>query len=74
MATVPADGNPDDQTCKGTYTVSDEEVIANKDTVVATVGEHTLTNGQLQVLYWMQVQSFLSSEYGNYMLYYGALD
>lgn len=73
-ATVPADGNPDDQTCKGTYTVTDEEVIANRDTVVATIGEHSLTNGQLQVLYWMQVQSFLSSEYGSAMMYYGALD
>jgi len=73
-ATVPADGNPDDQTCKGTYTVTDEEVFANRDTVVATIGDHTLTNGQLQVLYWMQVQSFMASEYGSYMMYYGALD
>ena len=73
-ATVPADGNPDDETCKGTYTVSDEEAAANMNTVVATVGDHTLTNGQLQVFYWMQVQNFLSSEYGNYMLYYGVLD
>ena len=73
-ATVPADGNPDDETCKGTYTVTDEEVATNMDTVVATIGEHSLTNGQLQVFYWMQAQSFLSSEYGSYMMYYGALD
>jgi len=73
-ATIPADGNPNDQTCKGTYTVTDEEVLANRDTVVATIGDHTLTNGQLQVFYWMQVQSFLSSEYGSYMMYYGVLD
>lgn len=73
-ATVPADGNPDDETCKGTYTVTDEEAKANNDTVVATIGDHTLTNGQLQVFYWMQVQNFLSSEYGSYMLYYGVLD
>ena len=73
-ATVPADGNPDDETCKGTYTVTDEEVVANADTVVATMGEHTLTNGQLQVMYWMNVQSFLSSQYGSYMMYYGQLD
>lgn len=72
--TVPADGNPDDETCKGSYTVSDEVVIANADTIVATMGEHTLTNGQLQVFYWMQVQNFLSSEYGSYMMYYGMLD
>ena len=73
-ATVPADGNPDDETCKGTYTVTDEEVKANADTVVATIGESTLTNGQLQPFYWMNVQSFLSSQYGNYMMYYGQLD
>ena len=74
VPTIPADGNPDDETCKGTYTVTDEEAIANADTVVATIGEHTLTNGQLQAFYWMQVQSFLSSDYGSYMMYYGALD
>ena len=72
--TIPADGNPDDETCKGTYTVTDEEAVANAATVVATMGEHKLTNAQLQAFYWMQVQSFLSSEYGNYMMYYGVLD
>lgn len=69
-ATVPADGNPDDVTCKGSYTVSDEEVIAAMDTVVATAGEGQLTNGQLQIYYWMQVQNFLNN-YGSYAYYYG---
>jgi len=72
--TIPADGNPDDETCKGTYTVTDEEAVANAATVVATIGDHQLTNAQLQAFYWMQVQSFLSSEYGSYMMYYGVLD
>ena len=74
VPTVPADGNPDDETCKGTYTVTDEEAVANADTVVVTIGDHTLTNAQLQAFYWMQVQSFLSSEYGSYMMMYGVLD
>ena len=74
VATHPADGNPDDVTCKGTYSVTDEEAAANKDVVVATMGDKTLTNGQLQVYYWSMVNSFLSSEYGYYMMYYGALD
>ena len=74
MATIPADGNPDDETCKGTYTVTDEEIVAAADTVVATIGEHTLTNGQLQTFYWMQVQSFLNSQYGSMMMAYGMLD
>lgn len=69
-ATVPADGTPDDVTCKGSYTVSDEEVIAAMDTVVATAGDGQLTNGQLQIYYWMQVQNFLNN-YGSYAYYYG---
>lgn len=69
-ATVPADGNPEDVTCKGSYSISDEEVAATADTVVATIGEHTLTNGQLQVYYWMEFQNFMST-YGNYAAYFG---
>ena len=64
-ATIPADGNPDDETAKGTYTASDADVIAAKDTVVAKVGDKTLTNGQLQMFYWTEVRNFLSS-YGAY--------
>ena len=74
VPTIPADGNPDDETCKGTYTVTDEEVIAAADTVVATIGDYKLTNGQLQTFYWMQVQSFLNSQYGSMMMSYGLLD
>lgn len=73
-ATIPADGNPDDVTCKGTYTVSDEEALNSKDTVVATIGDAQLTNGQLQVYYWSMVNSYLSSEYGYYVMYSGAID
>ena len=64
-ATIPADGNPDDETAKGTYTASDADVIAARDTVVARVGEYTLTNSQLQMFYWTEVRNFLSS-YGAY--------
>ena len=75
-ATVPADGNPDDETCKGTYTVSNAELAAEMDTVVATAGEYELTNGKLQVYYWLGVQSFLQncSYYSNaYGIDYAAL-
>ena len=68
--TIPADGNPDDVTCKGSYTASDAEVMAARDTVVATAGEYELTVGQLQVYYWMQVREFLS-QYGSYLSYFG---
>lgn len=69
-ATIPADGNPADETAKGSYTASDEAARAAADTVVATMGDYTLTNGQLQVYYWMEVQNFLSS-YGSYAAYFG---
>lgn len=68
--TIPADGNPDDVTCKGSYTASDEEVDAARDTVVATAGDKELTLGQLQIYYWMQVREFLSN-YGYYLSYFG---
>ena len=68
--TIPADGNPDDVTCKGSYTASDAEVMAARDTVVATAGEYELTVAELQVYYWMQVREFLS-QYGYYLSYFG---
>ena len=73
-ATVPADGNPDDVTCKGTYTVTDDEAAAAKDAVVATMGDEQLTNGELQVYYWSVVNSILSSNYGYSLMYQGLLD
>lgn len=69
-ATIPADGNPDDETCKGTYTAADEAVIAARDVVIAHAGDKTLTNAQLQVYYWMEVRNFLS-QYGAYAAYIG---
>ena len=68
--TIPADGNPDDVTCKGTYYADDAAVIAARDTVVATAGEHELTLSQLQVFYWMEVRNFLT-QYGAYAAYFG---
>lgn len=68
--TIPADGNPDDATCKGSYTVTDEKVIANTATVVATVGSQQLTNAELQIYYWLEVQNFIA-QYGSYAAYFG---
>ena len=72
--TTPADGNPDDETCKGTYTVTDEEAIAGAKTVVARIGDKELTNAELQVYYWNYVASYLSSEYGYQAMMYGMMD
>lgn len=74
IATIPTDGNPDDVTCKGTYTVTDDVAIAEKDTVVATMGDAVLTNAQLRIYYRSAISSFLNTEYGYMMMMYGMLD
>ena len=53
-ATVPQDGNPGDVTCKGSYTVD----TVDASTVVGTMGDEKLTNGQLQVYYWMEAAAY----------------
>ena len=68
--TTPADTGADDVTHKGTYTVSDGEILELADTVVATVGDAQLTNKDLQIYYWMQVQNFFSNYY-YYLSYFG---
>lgn len=52
------------------YSVSAEEALAQRDTVIATAGDATLTNGVLQVYYWTAVYGFLN-ENGSYIYYYG---
>ena len=69
--TIPADGNPDDETCKGSYTGTPEEAKAAADKVVATVGDYQLTNGLLQVYYLRGIQTTLQ---GNPYLSYMGLD
>lgn len=69
-ATIPPDGDPGNITCKGTYTVTDEELAENRANVVATCGNSELTLGQLQTYYWMEVRSFLNA-YGAYAAYFG---
>lgn len=61
---------PNDLYYKDNYTLSQAEMEKNRDTVVATYGEFTLTNKLLQVFYWARVYEFV--EYvGNYASYYG---
>ena len=68
--TIPDDGDPNDETCKGTYTAEDATVMASHDTVVATMGNLELTNGELQIYYWMSVFNFISYN-SSYLSYYG---
>lgn len=68
--TIPPDGNPEDVTCKGSYTVTEEELNAAADTVVAVVGDAELTTSMLQVYYWESIYAF-DSEYGSYASMFG---
>ncbi len=43
---------------KDNYTVTDEKLTAGAEEIVAWVGEDGLTNGQLQVFYWMQIYNY----------------
>lgn len=55
---------------RDSYSVTDEKAQAQRDTVIANVGEAQLTNGLLQVYYWLGIHSFIS-EQGYYIYYYG---
>ena len=63
--TIPPDGNPEDVTCKGSYSATVEEVNASRDTVVAVIGDEELTIGELQIYYWESIYAF-DSEMGSY--------
>lgn len=67
---IPSNGDPASPLCKASYTVSDEAAIAAADTVVATMGDRVLTNGELQAFYWQEVYMFLSQN-GMYAEYLG---
>lgn len=51
---------PNDVYYHDSYTATKEEVVAARDTVVATMGEHKLTSAQLQVFYWAQVYDVIN--------------
>ena len=68
--TIPADGNPEHVTCKGSYTAEAEALTAAASTVVATMGDVQLTNAELQIYYWMGVYDFLN-QYAMYAQSFG---
>lgn len=55
---------------KDSYSVDAEKAMAQREKVVATIGDEKLTNGVLQIYYWMQVYDFLEN-YGYYAVYMG---
>ncbi len=70
VATIPTDGNPNDETCKGSYTATDDKVVENHDAVLAVLGDAKLTNGVFNLHYWNTVYDF-ASQYGSYAAYFG---
>ena len=62
-ATTLPNGNPGDVTCKGSYTASNVESLSNAHNVVATVGDAQLTNAQLQIYYWMAVNTYRAEDH-----------
>ena len=63
--TAPPDGNPDDVTCKGSYTGTVVELADSKDQVVASIGENKLTNALLQIYYQMAVNAYKEAGHEN---------
>lgn len=62
---------------KEKYLTSDFWASLTHDQVVATMGDYELTNGQLQVFYWMQVYDLVNyyiEQYGDYAVYYLGID
>jgi len=69
-ATTVPDGDASNETCKGSYTATNKQVLKNADVVVATAGDHQLTLGQLQIYYWQEVGGWIN-QYGAYAAYFG---
>lgn len=57
---------------KKTYSVSNKKLEKKQDKVVATIGDKTLTNRDLQVYYWTEVYDFLQDN--GYQAVYLGLD
>ena len=47
--------------CRTSFTVSPEKAAKKADDVVATIGDYTLTNSQLQVFYWIQIREYVKN-------------
>lgn len=59
----PAQQTPENVSYRASYTGEDQVVLENADTVVARMGDKVLTNGMLQVYYWMEFYDFLDKYY-----------
>lgn len=60
QATTPPNGNPEDVTCKGSYTARNDKISYAS---AAAIAGRTLTMKQLQVYYWMEVNTWLQGNH-----------
>ena len=60
--TAPPDGNPEDVTCKGSYSADVAELAGASQNLVATSGDAALSNGLLQIYYHMAINAYRSTE------------
>lgn len=47
--------------CRSTFAFKQSAAQKKADDVIASIGEYELTNGQLQIFYWMQISNFRST-------------
>ena len=58
-----------DINCRGCFSDDLEDALDDADEVIATIGNYELTNGQLQIYYWMQVYDYVEAN-GNFSFNY----
>lgn len=54
---------------RNSYTVNDKRAVRDADAVIATINGRELTNGQLQLYYWMQVYNYIQTYGDSYFDY-----
>ena len=57
---------------KDSYTASEKKLLKNRNKTVGTIASKALTNGQLQIYYWVNVYDYL--ENNGYYAFYQGLD
>jgi hypothetical protein len=62
--TAPPNGDPTNVTCRGSYTVTEPLTDQQANRPIAVAGGQSLSNGALQVYYWMEIARYLEENPG----------
>lgn len=60
---VPVSGNPDEVSCRSSYSATENEAVLAAHDTVAVIGGEELTNAHLQVYYWMAVSNYRAGQH-----------